>query len=677
MPAAVKSLAPAIDTEFDEAFVSALAQQEAYNKHHYRPNTYLHKWWARRCGTTFRAILKALVEDDAKRDFYAAGGLEGKVILDPMMGGGTTLHEAIRMGATVVGADIDPLPILQARATLSHIPLEKIDDAFERIHSKLVERIGRYYLTKSPCCNDICDSRFTILGLRKQCSCGEVIAVDKLTLRKTSDGKHIHIDPITHNILCDGEVVSSSLGDGRALIAQRKKVCEECGLKYRELVDKLHYERYVPLAIFGRCATHGDFFKAPDAIDRSLIAQAKLARGLYAKEDFCISAGPKTNNLLRRGIRCYLDLFTDRQLLYLRAASEELAKLDPLLRLNFALLISTSLDFNSLLCGYKGAAVNRAGAIRQTFVRHAYSIPDTALENNPVFGMNRSGTLQKLYRGRLYTARRWAQAPEERWLDGDEIVRVAIEGELDGGEEITELRAGDVAKQRFLLFQGNSAELTLPSNSVDFIVTDPPYYDSVQYGELAEFFHVWLRKLVGETSPERRPERVEGLAEGRAAKINWDYQIDDSAVNRHKLGNQYEAGLTKIFQEAHRVLKKENGRFVFTFHHWKPRAWAELTMALKRAGFVLINRYVVQSESPMSVHTANQKALLHDVILVLGSDAATSSASGDQWPLPTKIDFSDSHTFCQQCGSILGHLLNNNAPDLEIDRIWQTTLTQP
>ena len=169
---------------------------------------------------------------------------------------------------------------------------------------------------------------------------------------------------------------------------------------------------------------------------------------------------------------------------------------------------------------------------------------------------------------------------------------------------------------------------------------------------MAEFFHVWLRKLL--------PNSAE-----------WDYQLSNSAVNRHAADKQYENVLTKIFQEAHRVLKKENGRFIFTFHHWKPRAWIELTLALKRAGFVLINRYVVQSESPGTVHTANQKALLHDVIFVLGSaDYCTTTT----WTLPTRIDKSDSYTFCQQCGTILGHLLNENYHDLEIDRIWQTCI---
>ena len=105
------------DEEFPIEFANEIAKIESYNKHLYRPNTYLHKWWARRCGSTFRLILKHLAENSDNRNYYAPGGLEGKIILDPMMGGGTTLHESIRLGANVIGVDIDPIPILQARAT--------------------------------------------------------------------------------------------------------------------------------------------------------------------------------------------------------------------------------------------------------------------------------------------------------------------------------------------------------------------------------------------------------------------------------------------------------------------------------------------------------------------------------------------------------------------------------
>ncbi|MFZ1238002.1 MAG: hypothetical protein WAV66_01535, partial [Anaerolineae bacterium] len=46
-----------VNAPFPEEFANALAEVEAFNKHLFRPNTYLHKWWARRCGSTFRTIL--------------------------------------------------------------------------------------------------------------------------------------------------------------------------------------------------------------------------------------------------------------------------------------------------------------------------------------------------------------------------------------------------------------------------------------------------------------------------------------------------------------------------------------------------------------------------------------------------------------------------------------------
>jgi putative DNA methylase len=120
-----------IDTTFDVELADKLARLETYNKHYYRPNTYLHKWWARRCGTTFRLILKHLVSSPNHQDYYSAGGLEGRIILDPMMGGGTTLHEALRLGANVAGLDLDPIPVLQARATLSETALPELEQAYD------------------------------------------------------------------------------------------------------------------------------------------------------------------------------------------------------------------------------------------------------------------------------------------------------------------------------------------------------------------------------------------------------------------------------------------------------------------------------------------------------------------------------------------------------------------
>ena len=638
-----------IDADFDVEFVDALARQETFNKHHYRPNSYLHKWWARRCGTTFRAILKALVDEPELRGFYTAGGLSGKIILDPMMGGSTTLHEAIRLGANVIGADIDPLPVLQARATLSTVPLDELTTAFESLHDQLEDTLRDAFATTCPTCNEAGMQRFTLYGQRKQCRCGEVVTVDSLTLRRNPDGTRLHLHPISHHILHDEVVVSESTWCELRVVEKSEKRCANCRETYREVLDEPFYQRFVPLAIFGRCSQHGHFFKAPSHSERQQIKSANSQREGLNPAEFPITYGPKARNLLRRRIDSYLDLFTGRQLQYTLAARSALQNFDPLIRLNLGLLVSTSLEFNSLLCGYKGASARRAGAIKHAFARHGYTIPNTALENNPIYGANRSGTLQKLFQSRIVHGRQWAVAPVERRLTADKIEAVPIVGEVDQGIEValSELHG----ERRFVLMQGSSAELDLPNNSVDYVITDPPYYDSVQYGDLSEFFHVWLRQFLPDAA-------------------NWHYAQQHTAVNHHNTGTQFETVLTRIFQECRRVLKP-TGRLIFTFHHWKPRAWAELTLALKQAGFVLINRYVVQSESTTSVHTVNQKALLHDVIFVMGSPDDSPTIG---WEMPDHLNKADSRTFCKQCGALLGHLLNHRADDLTVDRTWQTML---
>lgn len=646
-----------IDTQFDTDLANAIAHLESYNKHLYRPNTYLHKWWARRCGSTFRLILKHLVEDETQRNYYAPGGLEGKIILDPMMGGGTTLHEAIRLGANVIGADIDPIPVLQARATLSDVPLAQLERAFGEFYGELARRLSPFFATACPLCGQVTDVQFTLYGLRRICDCGPALFVDSYTLRHERDGTAIRLCPRCRQITrreCDCESGSPIM----PLLEKSIKQCATCGTRYRDVLSLPFYARYEPLAVVGSCPQHGLFFAPPTPADMTRLHRADEARAnlnFSSPDDFAIETGPKSGDLIRRGITTYLDLFSSRQLLYLQHAMDLLPSFEPLIRLNLALLVSTSLEFNSMLCGYKGADKRRPGAIRHTFSHHAYSFPYTALENNPVYPAKTSGTLQKLFHDRIRRARRWARLPHERVIRGGKARQVALHGEVDAGTEVTDPGNLQRGSRRFLLIQGSSASLALDSNSVDYVVTDPPYFDSVQYGDLAAFFRVWLKWLA-------------------PANVDWDYDLAESAVDPHSDGaGQYTRVLTAIFAECHRVLRQEGSRLIFTFHHWNPKGWAALTIALKRAGFTLVNRYIVHSENPTSVHIANLKALTHDAILVLAPDSAHARAAC-RWECPAIIDKSDSQRFCHDCATALGGILLADLTETEIERKWAELL---
>ena len=98
------------------------------------------------------------------------------------------------------------------------------------------------------------------------------------------------------------------------------------------------------------------------------------------------------------------------------------------------MLVSTSLEFNSLLCGYKGWSKRRPGAIRHVFALHAYSFPYTALENNPVNPQKSSGNLQILFRDRIVRGREWAVSPTERRINREgKSEPVPIPEEVDQG----------------------------------------------------------------------------------------------------------------------------------------------------------------------------------------------------------------------------------------------------
>src|SRR6266511_2279139 len=100
------------------AELAALARRESYRP---RPVYLAHKWFARRFGTAMRALLVAATLP-ADADFWAAflgaSDLSGLRVADLFVGGGTSLYEAHRLGADVIGVDVDPVACLVSRFEL-------------------------------------------------------------------------------------------------------------------------------------------------------------------------------------------------------------------------------------------------------------------------------------------------------------------------------------------------------------------------------------------------------------------------------------------------------------------------------------------------------------------------------------------------------------------------------
>ena len=150
-------------------------------------------------------------------------------------------------------------------------------------------------------------------------------------------------------------------------------------------------------------------------------------------------------------------------------------------------------------------------------------------------------------------------------------------------------------------------------NSVDAIITDPPYYGTIQYAELSDFFYVWLKRTLGDIFPELF--YLELTNKEREAVANPS-RFRNMGVSPEELANQdYEAKMAMAFAEYHRVLR-EDGVMTVQFNHKDSGAWDVLAKSLIDAGFEITASWAVSTENPQNLHQAQKNAVSSTVLLV-------------------------------------------------------------
>ncbi len=145
--------------------------------------------------------------------------------------------------------------------------------------------------------------------------------------------------------------------------------------------------------------------------------------------------------------------------------------------------------------------------------------------------------------------------------------------------------------------QANAMSLPYRDASVDAVVTDPPYYDMIEYADASDLFHVWLKRILFDIEGDLFGPKVIHTKDGLQDKN------DEIIVRRvHEPGRVrhdkdfYEGSLAKAFAECRRVLRPD-GHLVVVFGHSDPDAWKRLLAALHDAGFVVTSSWPSRTES--------------------------------------------------------------------------------
>lgn len=607
----------AIEHGFPIVPISRLAERESWRKELGRPLYHIHKWWATRLGSVFRAIVLGAISDadtDVWTQFYEKHDFRDRVVLDPFMGSGTTLGEALKLGCSVVGCDINPVSTFLVRQALTPVSEQVLRDTFLALEQKISGEIKRYYTTMDRQTGQPIPVLYAFWVKEVETPKGERIPLfsSYIFSRDAYPKKRPKAQ-----LVCPScwHVFQGRYDDDRV-------ACPQCSHAYNPQVgpasgqtvtgkagDQYKIKNLLPAdgspppeRLYALMALREDgekVYLAPNEADFALYREAskRLTEEDLPLPTTHVRPGHNTNQARGYGFTKWADFFNDRQKLCLGLLLREILKIEDLAAQEQMLcLFSSTLEFNNRFCSFKGEGT---GAVRHMFSHHILKPERTPLESSVWGGSRCSGTFATLFESRLLPAKRYLDAPFELGVQTDEGKGAKVVASKPIKPELVSEWRTDRAQQTALILNGDSACLPLPDQSVDAVITDPPYFDFIHYSELSDFFYAWLKPVLAGRY---------AFFEGGDSSASGEVQHKEAAFFAKQLGG--------VLKESARVLKAD-GVLAFSFHHSRSEGWTAIYEALSSAGLAVVASHPLHAElRAASPKSAAKDPISLDAILV-------------------------------------------------------------
>ena len=610
-----------IERDFDVPFVAQLAQREKQIQQNYRPVIGVHKWFARRPGTLFRALLLAEFANGQPLAscFFSSHDLSPRIVGDPFMGGGTPLLEANRLGCHVVGADINPMAYWIVRQEIADLDRQSFQATAQQVIAAVEAEVEALYQTTCVHCGNPAPVKYFLWVKQQQCvACGKPMELfpSYVVAKNQRHPNYVLLCP-TCGALNEVEKLDKPPGAMRCTACQghliaggparrNRCACPHCGHQNSYPNAPQGPPSHRLFALEYHCPSckpnhRGRFFKAPDATDLSRLAEAE-SRLRTSSQEFIpndsIPPGDETARLHRWGYRTYRQLFNPRQLLGLNTLVTAIAAVqDETIRHALLTVFSDTLRYQNMLCRYDSYALK----IIDIFSIHGFPVSLIQCENS-LLGIPRVGSgsfrhfVEKYDRAKAYCDKPFETYP------GRPKRRVFISGEHIGARLVSDFPQPQDPKSAYL--QAASADtLELPPASLDAVLTDPPYFANVQYAELMDFCYVWLRKHLADSFPAFRPASTRAEEE---LTVNLTAGRDIT---------HFTQGLSRVFVTFTRALNP-GGPFAFTYHHNDIKAYLPIAVALLDAGLVCTTTLPCPAEMGASIHINGTKSSVMDTVFV-------------------------------------------------------------
>lgn len=531
-------------------------------------------------------------------------------VMDPFAGGGSIPLESLRVGAAAHASDLNPVAVLLNRVTLQHIPRygKRLAAAIREWGTWMKSRAEedlRQYFPRSPEATSIA----YVWARTVRCegpACGaEIPLIQSIWLaRSAKRNVAIHLVPDAANKSVAVEITNKVRGDYAqgGTIRRGNATCPVCG--YTTPVDRVRAQlcerrggsadARLLCVVEDRPGTSGRHYRVAEQADirAAESAASELSRranphsgGLSLVPDELLpTLKVWKNNPIRvhlYGMKTWGDLFSPRQSLAMVVLTEKLHEVENRLLAaedadfaeavlaGLALVLGRQVDRMSTLCFWHSLGEK----LEHTFSRQALSLIACFPEANP------------------FSESTGCFSNSVEW-----VAEVAESGTPFSGQATVR--------------QGSATALTLPDDSVDALFTDPPYYDAVPYGELSDFFYVWLRRAIGQRFPDLFQENL--VDKGRECVFNPEA---DAPGGGRKDADFFRRTMEEALAEARRVVVP-HGIGVVVFAHKSTSGWEAQLQAMLNAGWIITASWPLDTEMNTRLRAQGSAALASSIHLV-------------------------------------------------------------
>src|SRR6266700_6901670 len=447
---------------------------------------------------------------DAIRQYIEHYTEPGDLVLDPFCGSGSTALAALMTGRKAIAIDRSPAATFITKNYCTPVDVTALKQAFEELKQKVKPEIDWLYETRCDRCDGPAMTAYTVYSQVFQCPrCLEKVPLfDCRTIETTIEGKveKVKVCPYCYESGFEEVIRSQSQKFGAipvlvAYTCQGKCKPSRSERRHNDTDTKKreYFERY-------------DLRKIQEIEDKSIPYWYPTNRMMNAPEDqerWGVKWRAGTSNF-----RTVDELFTKRNLWALSAILEACKDSE----LSSPLLFAFE---SNVLSGTKLQQYHEGGG---GFERGTYYIPQIFMEREQISCLTRKF---------------------------NDIV--SAQTEIHQGMQTTDV---------FISTQSGTDLFALPSNSVDYIFTDPPYADKVQYGELNFIWEAWLG-------------------------FDTHWHEDEIIVNevRGKSEADWTAMMKQAMAECYRVLKP--GRWLsLCYHDTSAGTWSLVQDIMAEAGFI-------------------------------------------------------------------------------------------